>query len=170
MVRWSLLELSSSSRFARVEGGGWIEFSWKKEGEKVPTENCGRGTRSTFGSTCNSFELKPIPHMAEAFRGSFVFRCVHACFFVMQARLLDICLTCLLGHCILEGRVSPFEDETKTTLIVNNSWRCFGGKIIFRTRKKDFDPLVLRLFLRQSSKEMRKKKKKMLINHYWWDF
>lgn len=159
----SAFELSSSSRFwlesdSRGEEGMRVEFSWRKEGEKVPTENCGRGTCSTFGSTCNSFELKPIPHMAEAV--SWFLR------FQMRACVLLRYASATVRH-LFDVFVRPVhfggEGETKTNLIVNISrdWCCFGGKIIFRTRKH-FDPFVVWGYF-----EIQFQRNSKIIHHYW---
>lgn len=102
---------------------------FSKEGRRKSSHGSRRtaeeGRCSTFESTCKLRVKADSTHgrgVSPWFRRSFV----------MQARLLDICLTCLLGRCILEGRAA-FEDET---LIVNISWNwcCFRGKIIFRER------------------------------------
>lgn len=99
-------ELSSSSRFEAIREGRSRVFL--KEGRRKSSHGSRRTAeegRAALSGECNSFELKPISTHGRSHVSWFLRFQMRAC--VMQARLLDICLTCLLGQCILEGGVVP---------------------------------------------------------------
>lgn len=100
VIEW-ILTIRSDSR------GKESSFLEGRKEKKFPRigELRKRDVQHFRGSTCNSFELKPISTHGRSYVSWFLRFQMRAC--VMQARLLDICLTCLLGQCILEGGVVP---------------------------------------------------------------
>lgn len=168
MVRRSLSSFRhrvDSKRFAR-EG---VEFSWRKEREKVPTDRrtAEEGRAALSGEHVQQLRVKADFHTWPK-----------PCFVVPP--FSDACMryaSATVRHLFdvfvrpvhFGGGSSPIEDETKTTLTVNISrdWCCLGGKIIFRTRKH-FDPFVmLTLFWDTVPKKFKKKKEKCWLHHYW---